>query len=104
MENIERIEEMEQKFNQAFDALRKMETAFEHYESTQENIRQLNAYLGSKEWKDDLYADEAGILPVNLKRGVLSEDGIWNLLADWHELKERMAQLVCKQSPINPTK
>ena len=104
MENIERIEEMEQKFNQAFDAIRKMETAFEHYESTQENIRQLNAYLGSKAWKDDLYADEAGILPVNLKRGVLSEDGIWNLLADWHELKERMAQLVCKQSPINPTK
>ena len=30
--------------------------------------------------------DEAGLLPADLKRGVLSEDGIWNLLVDVREL------------------
>ena len=38
-------------------------------------------------------ADEAGLLPYNLKRGVLSEDGIWNTLAHYREILERMAEL-----------
>ena len=33
-------------------------------------------------------ADEAGNLPPDLKRGVLSEDGIWNLLSDYREIQK----------------
>ena len=31
-------------------------------------------------------SNEAGALPRDLKRGVLSEDGIWNLLEAYREL------------------
>ena len=81
---------MEQRLNRALEAVREMTSALEHYESVQEDIQVLDTYLGSDDWKADLAADEAGILPADLKRGVLSEDGIWNLLEEWRELEERM--------------
>lgn len=90
MENIDRIEAMEQRLNRALETVREMTSALEHYESVQEDIQVLDTYLGSDDWKADLAADEAGLLPVDLKRGVLSEDGIWNLLEEWRELEERM--------------
>ena len=33
--------------------------------------------------------EQAGNLPPDLKRGVLSEDGIWNLLSDYCELQKK---------------
>ncbi len=45
-----------------------------------ELLRQLSDYYGSAAWKRDFAADEAGLLPKELKRGVLSEDGIYDLL------------------------
>jgi len=33
-------------------------------------------------WREDFEADEAGKLPKDLKRGVLSEDAVYNLLTD----------------------
>ena len=45
-----------------------------------ELLRQLSDYYGSSAWKRDFAADEAGLLPKSLKRGVLSEDGIHDLL------------------------
>ena len=51
----------------------------------QEAIGILAEYYGSKEWKQDFADDEAGLLPKDLKRGVLSEDGIWNVLSEGHE-------------------
>ena len=45
-----------------------------------EMLRQLSDYYGSSAWKRDFAADEAGLLPKSLKRGVLSEDGIHDLL------------------------
>ena len=43
-------------------------------------LRELSGYYGSAAWKRDFAADEAGLLPDGLKRGVLSEDGIYDLL------------------------
>lgn len=45
-------------------------------------ITQLAAYYGSTRWFADLEADEKGLLPPDLRRGVLSEDGLYNLLTD----------------------
>lgn len=89
MNNVERIEKMEQRYEHALHAVRAMEDALGQYEAAQEDLRILNDYLGSKEWREDLAADEDGLLPADLKRGVLSEDGIWNLLEDWRELEKR---------------
>ncbi len=48
-------------------------------------LDELSGYYGSAAWKRDFAADEAGFLPNDLKRGVLSEDGIWDLLAEQDE-------------------
>jgi uncharacterized protein len=89
MRNIDRIEQMEKRFDRVSAAVRELEAAIDAYESLQEDIRQLSDYLESEDWKADFAADEAGLLPSDLKRGVLSEDGIWNLLEECRALEER---------------
>ena len=88
--NIERIEEMERRLNRVSAAVQELETALDRYDAVREDIRRLDAYLGSDDWKADFAADEAGLLPADLKRGVLSEDGIWNVLAKCREIDERL--------------
>ena len=90
MEQIDRIKQMEQRLERAAKAVMEMSAALDKYEAVLEDIKALDAYYGSEEWKQDYADDEAGLLPDNLKRGVLSEDGIWNLLSDAHELDERL--------------
>lgn len=86
----ERIERMETLLVEAQAAVADLSVALERYEAAQEGIDTLNAYYGSKVWRKDLADDEAGLLPADLKRGVLSEDGIWNLLKENNELKRRI--------------
>ena len=45
-----------------------------------EKLRLLNAYYSSGEWREDYEADERGELPPDLKRGVLSQDALYDLL------------------------
>lgn len=90
MTNPQRISRMEQLFDRASEAVTELSAALEKYQATQEAIATLSAYYGSDEWKQDFADDEAGLLPAGLKRGVLSEDGIWNLLAEVHELDNRL--------------
>lgn len=45
-------------------------------------LRALAAYSDSGRWLKDYEADEQGLLPRWLRRGVLSEDGLYNLLWD----------------------
>lgn len=41
----------------------------------------LNYYEGGQ-WLEDFQADEQGLLPHDLKRGILSEDGFYNFLTE----------------------
>ena len=90
MEQIERIKQMEQRLERAAAAVMTLSAALDRYEEIQGDISALNEYYGSKEWKQDYADDQAGQLPPDLKRGVLSEDAIWNVLTDSHELNERL--------------
>lgn len=47
----------------------------------QEKIRLLTAYMDGGQWLLDYEADERGQWPSDLKRGVLSQDGLYNLLS-----------------------
>ena len=46
-------------------------------------LKLLEEYYTSGDWRTDYEADEAGELPADLKRGVLSQDGVYDLLADY---------------------
>ena len=50
-----------------------------------EKLAALEAYYTSDAWKRDFADDEAGLLPPDLRRGVLSEDGIYNLLEQYRD-------------------
>ena len=87
---LARIRLMERLLNRATAAVKRLEAALDKWEDAQEAIEALEEYYGSDLWKQDMADDEAGRLPADLKRGVLSEDGIWNLLTDVHDLTTRL--------------
>ena len=87
---------MERHLDRASQAVMQLSAALDDYAEAQEALRELEAYYGSDEWKQDFADDEADLLPKNLKRGVLSEDGIWNLLTDSHDLNTRMQEIITK--------
>ena len=93
---IARIGKMEGYLDQAAQAVMLLSVALERYAEAKESIRALSDYYGSEEWKQDFADDEAGLLPSDLKRGVLSEDSIWNVLSDSRELEERMGEIAGK--------
>ena len=97
MEQIERIKTMEQHLDRASQAVMKLSAALDDYAEAQESIRELEKYYGSDDWKQDFADDEQGLLPQDLKRGVLSEDGIWNVLTDNRDLNTRMKEIVSKK-------
>lgn len=90
MKQIERIKQMELRMERAATAVIELSAALDKYETAQEDIKVLSDYYGSKAWKQDFADEEEGKLPADLKRGVLSEDGIWNLLEDVRELNSRI--------------
>lgn len=94
MKQRKRIEEIEKHFERASEVVAILSSSLEEFARIQESVNALEAYYGSKEWKKDFHDDEEGLLPTDLKRGVLSEDGIWNLLEEVRELKERMQELI----------
>ena len=94
MEQTERIAQMERCLEQLAEATQGLAAALDKYAEAQSAAQALSAYLSSGEWQKDYEDDEAGRLPEDLKRGVLSQDGLWNVLGDCHELDIRMLETV----------
>ena len=91
---LARIRLMERHLNRATAAVKRLEAALDKWEDAQEAIAALEEYYGSDLWKQDLADDEAGRLPADLKRGVLSEDGIYDVLSDHYALTVRLLDTV----------
>ena len=68
LDRIERVEQYERLFDEA--------TA----RPDAEKLRLLDAYYTSGEWREDYEADERGEFPPDMKRGVLSQDALYDLL------------------------
>ena len=89
MTRIERITKMEALFDKSEEVIKRLESALEDFAKIENDIAKLEAYY-DKDWRKDFEADEAGKLPKDLKRGVLSEDGIYDLLSDYQCLKDQI--------------
>ena len=87
---IENVKIMEDKFDKACDAVEKLTEALDNYLAVKDNIEALESYYTSPLWMSDYTDDENGIFPEDLKRGVLSQDAIYNLLCDNSELLEKI--------------
>lgn len=66
------------------ERVRRMEDIFDRFRENRAPAleQELLHYYRSGAWRCDYEADERGELPGDLKRGVLSQDGLWNLLEE----------------------
>ena len=88
MKRIDRITRMEGLLDKSTEVIGRLEQALEDFAALKPDIAELEAYYISPQWRKDFEADEAGKLSKDLKRGVLSEDGIGNVLDEYKRLKE----------------
>ena len=94
MKRTERIQKMEQALDASAAAVKKLSEAMDEYERAQKALKSLFDYYGSALWMQDYEADEAGRLPKELKRGVLSEDAVYELITEHRELMARLSGAV----------
>ena len=94
MKRVDRIMKMEECLDASSEAIAALEAALDKFDSARESYTRLVSYYESGQWIKDFEADEAGKLPPDLKRGVLSEDAVWNLLERYREASVRMLEFV----------
>lgn len=94
MRRIDRIKAMEARLDKCTEAVNTLSEAAEKYFAAREDLVKLSQYYGSSLWLNDFEADEAGKLPEDLKRGVLSEDAVYDLLTEHRELMAALARAV----------
>lgn len=78
-EVIKRIERMEM----YFDILQNVSKTYPDVTNEPwftELLDKVTEYYESKLWIEDYEADEKGLLPDDLKRGILSQDGFYNFI------------------------
>ena len=94
MEQIERIQHYEMLLDRVAPVLGNLEEALDAFDGIQDDVNELAAYYEDDDWREDFEADEAGKLPKDLKRGVLSEDGIYDVLSGHYALTVRLLDTV----------
>lgn len=79
------------KLQEAIDRIQRMEEIFDTLQAgvisdppilDEALLKILLDYYTSGQWRKDYELDEKGYLPPDVKRGVLSEDGVYNFLED----------------------
>ena len=111
-ERIRRVREMERRMHELSAAAEGLQTALAAYEAALPARRALEDYYESPLWQEDFAADEAGLLPADLCRGVLTEDALFDLLGDTdllHGELTRVAREACARTkfivrPVMTTK
>lgn len=91
---IAKIEKLENDFDLVRSVADDLDGALYDFAAVQRRIERLFQYQESGEWQKDFEADEKGELPKNMKRGILSEDALDELLTDVTLLRERMKEFL----------
>lgn len=83
---INRVRQMEQYMDEVAGILQNSPDELKTNKELQQKVKILTDYMDSGQWFEDYEADERGELPRELKRGVLSEDGLYNLICEAEEV------------------
>lgn len=87
MQNIiNRIQKMEQYLDDIIEARKQCSSSVLDNPVLYEKYQTLLRYYEGEQWRKDYECDERGELPEDLKRGVLAEDTLWNLLREIEEV------------------
>ncbi len=79
-EDLKRIREMESIYDRAVELREHPEQ--EEYQTLLPDIERLKHYYESGQWQADYEADEAGLIPSDLKRGILSQDALYDFFSE----------------------
>lgn len=79
-ETAERVRRMERYFDMLQAAAETNPDAFRRDPSVKAILQALIRYYESEQWRKDYELDEKGLLPQDLKRGVLSQDAVYGFL------------------------
>lgn len=79
-EDLKRIREMQSIYDRAVELRKHPEQG--EYRMLLPDIERLEHYYESEQWLADYEADEAGLIPSDLKRGVLSQDTLYNFFSE----------------------
>ena len=91
---LDRISQMEDRFDEVTRVMAALDEAVSEYADFKSEIQALQEYMESGQWKEDYEADEAGKIPANVKRGVLSEDGLYDLLEESDRILARAREIL----------
>ena len=80
---IERIRKMESYFDMLTEVLKLCGSTSGLDEEQNGMLKELLAYYDGGEWMSDFRADEDGIIPKTLKRGILSEDALYDFFTEY---------------------
>lgn len=81
-EMIHRVRQMEQLYDRLSRAMQHTPAQIARDPELLQMQEQLRGYYCEGPWLHDYAADEQGLLPRELKRGVLSQDGLFDLLQE----------------------
>jgi len=87
---IARVRQMEDYLDLVLNAMENTPESVTVDEEVKEALYELTDYYENGQWLLDYEIDEQGLLPKDLKRGVLAEDTLYNLLdqLEWKEAEE----------------
>lgn len=91
-EALRRIGEMEPILEECTGAVKALSRELDHMDALRDKMTRLFAYYGSEDWHSDRELDEQGRLPEGLRRGVLSEDLIYDAITDLRDAAFRMLE------------
>jgi len=87
--DLQRIKDLEYKFSEVSRVMTALDMAMDEFDGVKSYIDDLREYMESGQWKADFEADERGEIPADLERGVLSEDGLYDLLGEVDRILRR---------------
>lgn len=86
--SVKRIKELESVFDEVSKTLKEEPIKLNNTEY-QNKIKILVDYLDSGMWLKDYELDEKGLIDQSVKRGILSEDGLYNLIFEIQEFIQK---------------
>ena len=94
--SYEHITRMENIMVKQETAIRKLESVLDELDAQQKDFEALNAYYYSDQRNQDLEDEENHRIPETLRRGVLSEDEVYNLFLDSRDAALHMMETALK--------
>ena len=79
---VSRISKMEKVFDELQLAFSRLNKDFLSDKKLKQKLNRLISYYENGKWLKDYQLDEENKLPKNLKRGILSQDGIYDFLCE----------------------